>query len=263
MSNNISPELKEILDLEQQEIINSNEKYIFVSACPGSGKTYTVVKKIEKELNEIEKHQGIIACSFTREASEELKARIDKKLELNNCFIGTIDSFIKDIIDKFINRALIKSNIFDKQVIIDKRIFFPEEYVKIDGNYIIKSNEKNLTINELTRSYDKNHSYSIIGKKYYSEWLKKIKENQYEVSFPTYFFAAYIIKMRVFTEWFNNKFSTIYVDEAQDLNCFQHMFFKALKENTNIKIMMVGDANQSIYQFRGARPELFKSLITY
>lgn len=263
MSNNISPELKEILDLEQQEIINSNEKYIFVSACPGSGKTYTVVKKIEKELNEIEKHQGIIACSFTREASEELKARIDKKLELNNCFIGTIDSFIKDIIDKFINRALIKANIFDKQVIIDKRIFFPEEYVKIDGNYIIKSNEKKLTVNELTRYYDKNQSYSIIVKKYYSEWLKKIKENQYEVSFPTYFFAAYIVKMTAFTEWFNNKFSTIYVDEAQDLNCFQHMFFKALKENTNIKIMMVGDANQSIYQFRGARPELFKSLITY
>ena len=36
----------------------------------GSGKTYTVVKKIEKELQEIENYQGIIACSFTKEASE-------------------------------------------------------------------------------------------------------------------------------------------------------------------------------------------------
>ena len=260
---NISSELKEILDLEQQKIINSNEQYIFVSACPGSGKTYTVVKKIEKELNEFKKYQGIIACSFTREASEELKSRIDKKLELSNCFIGTIDAFIKDIVCEFINRGLISINKYDKQVIIDKKIFFPDEYVKINGEYIIKTNNKKLTINELTRYYDKSQSYNIVGKKYYLEWLEKLKNNQYEVSFPTYFFASNIVKMKTFIEWFNNKFTTIYIDEAQDLNYFQHKFFNVLKENTNIKIMMVGDANQSIYQFRGARPELFKSLIKY
>lgn len=135
---NISDELKEILDIEQEKIINSSEKYIFVSACPGSGKTYTVVKRIEKELSEIEKYQGIVACSFTREASEELKSRINKKLEINNSFIGTIDSFVKDIVCKFVNRALINANLFSKQVIIDKKIFFPKEYVKIQDEFILK-----------------------------------------------------------------------------------------------------------------------------
>ncbi len=257
---NISDELKEILDIEQEKIINSSEKYIFVSACPGSGKTYTVVKRIEKELSEIEKYQGIVACSFTREASEELKSRINKKLEINNSFIGTIDSFVKDIVCKFVNRALINANLFSKQVIIDKKIFFPKEYVKIQDEFILKNNGKNLTINELTRYYDRNQSLKKIGNKYYSEWIKKLKECQYEVSFPTYLFATYIVKMRVFIEWFNNKYTTIYIDEAQDLNFFQHLFFKTLKDNTNVNIIMVGDANQSIYQFRGARPELFRSL---
>lgn len=258
--NNISDDIKKLLDLEQEKIINANDKYIFVSACPGSGKTYTIVKKIENELNKIENYQGIIACSFTREAAEELKSRIDKKLNIENSFIGTIDSFVKDVICMFVNRALFLNNLFEKQVIINKQIIFPEENIKINDNYIIKSNGKPLTINELTKYYDQNQSLRKIGKKYSYYWLEKLKKNQYEISFPSYFFAAKIIKMKLFQDWFNSKFTTLYVDEAQDLNYFQHYFFKTIKENTNINIVMVGDANQSIYQFRGARPELFKSL---
>lgn len=87
-----------------------------------------------------------------------------------------------------------------------------------------------------------------------------MKNNEYEVSFPSYFFASYIVKTDIFKNWFNNKYTTIYIDEAQDLNYFQHYFFDTLKSNTSINIIMVGDANQSIYQFRGARPELFRKL---
>lgn len=106
----------------------------------GSGKTYTVVKRIEKELQEIENYQGIIACSFTKEASEELKKRINKKFDLDNCFIGTIDSFIKKIICNFVNRGLKAFNNWNNQVMITNNIFFPEDNIKINGNYIMKTN---------------------------------------------------------------------------------------------------------------------------
>ncbi len=118
-----------------------------------------------------------------------------------------------------------------------------------------------MTTNEVVRYYDLYKNHHNIGNKYYTEWLQKLKNNEYEVSFPSYFFASYIVKTDIFKNWFNNKYTTIYIDEAQDLNYFQHYFFDALKSNTNINIVMVGDANQSIYQFRGARPELFKKLI--
>lgn len=52
--------IRELLCEEQNKIIDSRCKYIIVSACPGSGKTYTLVKKIKKELNEIADYQGII-----------------------------------------------------------------------------------------------------------------------------------------------------------------------------------------------------------
>lgn len=248
--------------MKNKLILLTQQKSIFMFLLVhGSGKTYTVVKRIEKELQEIENYQGIIACSFTKEASEELKKRINKKFNLDNCFIGTIDSFVKNIICTFVNRALKQCNKFNNQITIKNDIFFPEDNVKIDGNYITKSNQRYLTINELVRYFDTNQNYKRIGNQYYNEWLKKLFNNEYEISFPSYFFVSYIVKMDIFKEWFNNKYTTIYIDEAQDLNYFQHYFFKTLKDNTNINIAMIGDANQSIYRFRGAKPELFKQLV--
>lgn len=248
--------------MKNKPILSTRQKSIFMFLLVhGSGKTYTVVKRIEKELQEISEYQGIIACSFTKEASEELKKRINKKFNLDNCFIGTIDSWVKNIICTFVNRALKSCNKLNNQIIIDNNIFFPEDNVKINGNYILKNNQRYLTINELVRYYDIYPNYQNKGNQYYNEWLQKLQNNEYEISFPSYFFASYIVKMDIFKEWFNNKYTTIYIDEAQDLNYFQHYFFDTLKRETKINIVMVGDANQSIYQFRGARPELFKKLL--
>lgn len=122
-------------------ILYLQKKNIFMSLLAhGSGKTYTVVKRIEKELQEIETYKGIIACSFTKEASEELKNRINKKINLENCFIGTIDSFVKNIICIFVNRALKGCQKFDRQVVIKNNINFPEDNVNINGNYLYKNN---------------------------------------------------------------------------------------------------------------------------
>jgi superfamily I DNA/RNA helicase len=57
----------------------------------------------------------------------------------------------------------------------------------------------------------------------------------------------------------------ILVDEAQDLNTIQHQIFAMMseqitQESKNKSIWMVGDEKQAIYQFRGAKPELFQAL---
>ena len=46
----INNEIKKILDEQQSEIINDNNKYLCVSACPGAGKTYTLIKKMENAI---------------------------------------------------------------------------------------------------------------------------------------------------------------------------------------------------------------------
>lgn len=66
--------LFEILNKQQGKIIQSKDRKIVVSAGPGSGKTYTIVK-IEQEFLCEEKNKNIIVASFTKEASKQLKEK--------------------------------------------------------------------------------------------------------------------------------------------------------------------------------------------
>lgn len=240
----INEELKKELDRQQSIIINDKSKYICVSACPGAGKTYTLVKKIEKELDELKEFQGIIACSFTRESSKEIMQRLNDNDKLDNSYIGTIDSFImKLIIFPYLNRYLFSKNLITKRVEITK---------------ILIDNDKRL--NNFVRYYDSNITLRNEANLYAKEWLNDLISGTYNISFPAYILATNIIKMDIFKDYFSLRYPTIYIDEAQDLNYFQHMMLKSLKENTKINIVLLGDSNQSIYQFRGAKPLLFRDL---
>lgn len=227
------------LNEQQKLIIDSSEELIMVEACPGAGKTYTIVNKIQKELELSD--NGVIACSFTNEASEELKKRISRKVDTSNCFIGTIDSFIlSEIVGKFINRYLKLISTENKTIEIEN-VIFPN-----DGKLV----------NELTRMPNKTAEIS----NYCNKWWNDLLNGTYEISFPSYMLATKIVNYIYFNSLYTQKYSTIYIDEAQDLNYYQHVFIKKLREKTGIKVVMVGDSNQSIYQFRGANPALFKNL---
>lgn len=240
----IDEELKKELDRQQGIIIDDKSKYICVSACPGAGKTYTLVNKIVKELDELKEFQGIIACSFTKESSKEIMQRLNNNDKLDNSYIGTIDSFImKLIIFPYLNRYLFSRNLITKRVEITK---------------ILIDNDKRL--NNFVRYYDSNITLRKEANLYAKEWLNDLISGTYSISFPAYILATNIIKMDIFKDYFSLRYPTIYIDEAQDLNYFQHMMLNSLTENTNINIVLLGDPNQSIYQFRGAKPSLFRNL---
>jgi len=94
-----------LLNLQQSKIIESTDKKIIVSAGPGSGKTYTIVKKIKKELSEND--YSIIITSFTKEAANQLKNKLRNTCDLGDSYVGTLYSFVLvEIIDKFKNRYL-------------------------------------------------------------------------------------------------------------------------------------------------------------
>lgn len=242
----IDNELKKILDSQQEKIINDKSKYLCVSACPGAGKTYTLVKKIEQELDRLKDWQGIIACSFTKESSKEIRTRLGKRNnKLDNCFINTIDSMVLNLIIKpFLNRYLFGKKLIKKRVSI-KHI----------------DEEKSSKVNDYTRLYNKNNIIREKANEYIKAWYKNLQNGIYKISFPSYLLAERIVKMDLFNKYFALRYPTIYIDESQDLNYFQHRFLQALKENTDINIILLGDHYQSIYQFRGAQPELFSGLL--
>ena len=189
----IDESLKKELDRQQGIIINDKSKYLCVSACPGAGKTYTLVKKIVKELDNLKDFQGIIACSFTKESSKEIIQRLNDNEKLDNSYIGTIDSFImKLIIFPYLNRYLFSNNLISKRVEVKK---------------IIIDNDKRL--NNYVRYYDSNIYVKKEANSYAKEWLDKLIEGTYSISFPAYILATQIIKMDIFKEYFSLRYPTI------------------------------------------------------
>ena len=79
----------------QRDIIN-DEGNTVVLAAPGSGKTFVMSEKIKKILGneDVPEYQGVIAISYTRKASGNLKRRaLSDGVWSKNSFFGTIDSF--------------------------------------------------------------------------------------------------------------------------------------------------------------------------
>ena len=241
---NIDPKLIEQLNFQQGQIINSDNKKVVVSAGPGSGKTYTIVKRITKELSDIKFNQGIIACSFTKEASKQLEERLEQKCDISNSYIGTIDSFVlMGIIDPYKNRLIKHWN--GKNIVKKLKIRMAE--MKSLASEITKYG---------TKYYDK-----VAYKNYLNKWKNDFLNGVYEISFANYLVAIYLIRnLPEVQEYLSNKYKSIYIDEAQDLNEFQHMLIKVLADECQLNCFLIGDKNQSIYQFRGARPEQFYNL---
>lgn len=209
---------------EQSQIINFQDNTVVI-AGPGSGKTYTIVQKIIKILDNIEDYQGVIAISYTRKAAEELKKRV-KKINVSdaNSFFGTIDSFIlSDIIYKFSTQFTGSS--------VDYEIITIEKLIKIDDKYKWLSNLTIDNLNKNTINIEALLSDGYIPLEIITEIGLFIMEN---VSQCKKYFLA--------------KYTHIIIDEYQDCDIAKHKFFSILVEWGLIGIA-VGDPNQSIYAF--------------
>jgi superfamily I DNA/RNA helicase len=70
----------ESLSIAQRLIVDCSDRRIAVKACPGSGKTFSVTARLARLLNnnELNKHQGIAAISFTHAACNEIRNGIQK-----------------------------------------------------------------------------------------------------------------------------------------------------------------------------------------
>src|SRR5690606_71527 len=99
-----------------------------LNACPGSGKTTTIAKKIIEleHLNEIGGHSGVACLSFTNSAKDEIneayKKLSGKSLQFPN-HVSTIDSFINKFITlpfyNLLNRDFSRPKILDHTNILD------------------------------------------------------------------------------------------------------------------------------------------------
>jgi len=207
----------------QREIIDTKGNLI-VRASAGTGKTYTMVRKIEFELAENKTHKTIAAITFTIKAAREIRDRL--AVDIGQHFIGTNNSFvIEEIIKPFIKDVYGKNYDIDIGTDYSVRVDnFEEGIHKIITDKIMPSYRDN------TKNFIFELGYRIISS---------------SPACQLYLKARYL---------------KLYIDEYQDCDRDMHKLFMYISDRLLIDTFIIGDEKQSIYMWRGAYPEAFTSV---
>ena len=229
------PDLSDVLkglSLEQ-EVACTDPGNILLTACPGSGKTRTLTRRLAYQAFQKPFSQKLnIAITYTNRAAEEIMNRLtDMDVDLANIWTGTIHQFCM----RFIIRpyAMYSNRLSKGYTIIDE--FVKSEYGKRFA--------KELGIN--LNYYDNPFQYSDVVNKY-EQTLTEKKEIDFEMILR---FSDELLEHCPFIcANIASTVNSILVDEFQDTNELQYTILaRIFKKNKAISIMFVGDTNQAIY----------------
>ncbi|WP_130819952.1 ATP-dependent helicase [Anaerococcus vaginimassiliensis] len=247
----------------QKKAVLHDKGPLLVLAGAGSGKTRVLTTSIaylieEKNIDP----RNIIAITFTNKAANEMKERISNLLnmDVSHLWIGTFHSICARILRMNIDKIGYDKNftIYDSsdQKTLVKEIInelgLNEDITPREAlNVISQAKNKSMSPDEflqLNTYYTKGDSYYEIYKKYEE---KKFYYNALDfddlIDKVLYLFSKDIETLKFYQE----KFQYVFVDEYQDTNNSQYELIKYFSGFHN-NITVVGDADQSIYSFRGA-----------
>lgn len=246
-----------ILNDNQKEAVMSTEGAVMVMAGAGSGKTRVLTYRIAYLIRELGINPtNILAVTFTNKAAREMKERVEKMLEMNvnHLWISTFHSFCARFLRREIKYLGIYRNDF---VIIDE-----EDALKIlkeemkDKNFSFAPKEA-MSLISLAKNHESLPDMDTSERKefetiytLYQNHL--IRENLLDFDDLILLTVKILEDFSVVLDKYQRLFSYIMIDEFQDTNKLQYKLINLL---TSTNIFIVGDINQSIYSFRGARVE--------
>ena len=262
---------KDKLNEEQRKAVEHVEGPCMVLAGPGSGKTRVITYRIVNMiLNNNIPPARILAITFTKNSAVEMKNRAIKLCHdpmINKVTFGTFHATFFKIL-KYFGKS-------DMNSILDEKT----KRLTIKGilkNLKVENGEDDETVGQVINeiSYVKNE---LMDKQdFQSEILTKdefintynmyeeYKEQIRKIDFDDMLIKTYhlLSTNKQALELVRNVYKYILVDEFQDINKVQFEVLKLIA-NPNNNIFVVGDEDQSIYGFRGARPDFLLQFEEY
>lgn len=258
--------------------------YTILTACPGSGKTTSIVKKLLAVSRYCEEHYGRhtgFAClSFTNKACAELKQKYREMHDERSVFpneVLTIDSFIMQYVVLpfwYLCDACKKKPMVVNEEEILERIYYNN--IQIKGKWqqypvmelrqyakLIYSKKPSLISIEMT-GFKWNHKVVINANEeaYCKAAIIYRLSEGFITSGDALWMACYILKHhQEVSKALVARFPYIIVDEAQDNSELHFEFFRLLKSAGLQNLEYIGDICQSIYGFNNARPKLLQALM--
>ncbi|XBC42292.1 MAG: UvrD-helicase domain-containing protein [Buchnera aphidicola (Meitanaphis elongallis)] len=256
------------LNVNQNKAVRCISGPCLILAGAGSGKTQVIINKIIYLIKKCNFNpSSIFAVTFTNRAANEMKNRISNRLSISvmeKITISTFHTLGLEIIKSELSQLKIQPNfsIFDEQdqTTVLKNITQKKDKIFLKNVRLAISNWKNKLINShnakinAKSDLEKNHAYYY---ELYERYLKSCNILDFD---DLVFIPTLLLKNdELLRKKWDEKVRYFLVDEYQDTNNIQYELIKLLNKHVS-DFTLVGDDDQSIYSWRGARVRNFSLL---
>lgn len=262
----------------QRRAITTTEGPLLITAGPGTGKTFTLVKRVSYLVQE--KHvdpSNILVATFTEKAAKELVTRISNELaangvelDVNEMYVGTFHSICLRLIKEHIEYSNVRKNYrvadsFDQQYLVYQnywsRFKSLEHFAELPKKTRVwdtceqicsianAMSEELVDVDEMLKSDDPvTLAYAEVAEAYNEMLTEKNWLDFAHIQLEAYQLLAW--HPNVLSE-VHDQIKYVMVDEYQDTNYIQEQLTLLLSKKSH-NVCVVGDDDQGLYRFRGA-----------
>lgn len=271
------PQYLKVLNPAQQSAVLSTEGPLLILAGAGAGKTKTLTYRILHLIKLGVVPEDILAITFTNKAAKEMRERVTDLLSkdpglnlpisfglpgtMGRPFVSTFHSLAVHILKESGSHMGIHRHfvIYDRsdsrQVVKDALVSLGHDPKKMEPNKILSiiSKEKGNFVSQ--EEYEAKNGDDYIGGIVSEVWKKYdialTKEKALDFDDLLFKATQLLATNRGVREHYQNKWKYAHIDEYQDTNEVQYRLVQMITEKHK-NIAVVGDADQSIYGWRGA-----------
>ena len=246
----------------QTEAIEYKDGPALILAGPGSGKTAVITERTSRLITEHGVDPSrILVITFTRAAAREMEERFIRRMgKKYPVTFGTFHAVFFTVLKyayHFHAGNIIKEDVkyqYMREIVAHMGLEYDDEAEFLSSLFGEISMVKNAGV-ALENYYSSNLPEHVFRKIYraYDEKLRRNRLLDFD-DMLVYTYELFSERKDILSAW-QKKYRYILIDEFQDINKLQFDIMKmlALPENN---LFVVGDDDQSIYRFRGARPEI-------
>jgi len=260
--------LNDLNEAQRNAVCNLSQNCLVIAGA-GSGKTRVLIQRILWLIEDNDySPYSILAVTFTNKAAREIKTRLSNTLniKIESMWVGTFHGICHRILRSNYQKALLPKNFqvidSEDQIRIIKRIMKENEIEnsqiqpKQVAWYINKKKDQSVRSNKTKDDDFITIQYNKIYKIYEDYCNNSGLVDFGEIILRTLELFQKNIETR---KYYHNLFKTILIDEFQDTNTIQYDLVRILTSN-DTSIFAVGDDDQSIYGWRGAKVENIEKL---
>ena len=248
------------LNKEQQQAVQHTEGPLLILAGAGSGKTKVLTVRIAHLLAQGVNPYEILAITFTNKAAKEMKSRVEG-LVGDRIWLSTFHSFcakfLRFELDNFLgyNSNFTIYDTSDSQAVIKaalKALNLDDKYYPVGAMIAAISDAKNKLLFASDFRKQARDFYQQKVADVYEYYERELRKNN-ALDFDDLLLVAVKLLQsnEAVLDKYSKRFRYVMIDEYQDTNHAQYLLAKLLASHWK-NIAVVGDADQSIYAWRGA-----------